>query len=771
MSSVPPTIPIANAPPADKTTEDGRLDWQHTDKGAAGQATMAPAPLPLVVPAIPGYEIEGVLGRGGMGVVYKARQTALGRTVALKMILADVPADDAELKRFRQEAEAVARLQHPHIVQIYEIGEVDGRPYFTLEYLAGGNLQQHVKGQPQPPREAATMVATIARAVDVCHQRGIIHRDLKPGNVLLQNATTPKIADFGLARRLDSDLTKTGSVLGTPSYMAPEQAAGRAKEVGPPCDIWALGAILYHLLTGRPPFLGATAYETVDLVLHSEPTPPRRLTPTVPPDLETICLKALQKLPSRRYATAAEVADDLERFLRREPIRARPVGIIERTWRWTQRHPAIAGLLAALAIVICLSLTVLSTALVRVSEERDAKGLALQQVQAEQRATANALWHIIFDVTDGMEKLPAARELRMKLLKESLARALLLDPHAELMEGVHHSRVGAHSRLSDIFREVGETAQSRKHVEAALGIARRLAAEKPDEPHYQEEVFVHHAKLGDVLLAQGQLAEPKRLYDLALAYAVVKEGKKPKQQLHQHCHLLRRHASWAIAAEDWAAAGSAATRLLEPASAGPFPPFVVLAHRLRGEAAWRQGDLKAARRELEQAVASARAHRARPDSGEEDRRLFADALSCLGEVALLQNNLALAETSQREALAILLEGAAPLGSDLPRDLLWAAAQERLAAVVLARGDAEGAMKLLGPTGLLRRQWSKDRTNVMRQVELARHLALQAKASNALGTPMAALLTDEARALWQRLQADGMLNERPDLRREAGLAEN
>jgi serine/threonine-protein kinase len=304
--------------------------------------------------AVAGYELLGELGRGGMGVVYRARHLKLNRLVALKMILAGGHAGEQELARFRAEAEAVARLQHPHVVQIYEVGEQNGLPYFSLELCPGGSLADQLGGTPLPPLRAAQLVETLARAMDAAHEQGIVHRDLKPANVLLAADGTPKITDFGLAKRLDGGAgpTASGAIVGTPSYMAPEQARGQGKEVGPAADVYALGAILYECLTGRPPFKAETPLDTVMLVLSEEPMPPRRLLPKVPHDLETICLKCLHKEPARRYGSAGALADDLGRFGRGEPIRARPVGAGERALKWVRRKPLAAGLAAATLVLV-----------------------------------------------------------------------------------------------------------------------------------------------------------------------------------------------------------------------------------------------------------------------------------------------------------------------------------------------------------------------------------------------------------------------------------
>ena len=342
-------------------------------------------PLPADPPQVPGYELESELGRGGMGVVYKARHLALKRTVALKMLVG-VSADRAERVRFGIEAEAVARLQHPNIVQVHEVGEAGGLPFLALEFVPGGSLAKRLAGQPLPPRDAARLVETLADAMHLAHSRNLVHRDLKPANILLTGGdetpfsqSQPKVADFGLARQLDSDSgqTQIGTVLGTPSYMAPEQAEGRAHAAGPAADIYSLGATLYECLTGRPPFQGTTSPETLEQVRTQEPASPSSLNRQIPRDLETICLKCLRKQPEQRYSSAHELGMDLGRFLRGEPVAARPIGVAERLRKWVRRHPAYAGLVAAAVLLAAAGLWLFQQRAQRRAELRNQVGTAL----------------------------------------------------------------------------------------------------------------------------------------------------------------------------------------------------------------------------------------------------------------------------------------------------------------------------------------------------------------------------------------------------------
>jgi hypothetical protein len=358
------------------------------------------------LPEVPGYEIVREVGRGGMGVVYQARQTSLGRLVALKMIVSGTAAGEQDLARFRAEAKVLAQLQHPHIVQVFEVGECavgtgTTCPYMALEFCPGGSLAATLDGQPWPGEEAARLVEQLARAVHAAHAAGIVHRDLKPANILFSVSQAPpasagaeppagrsrltdlvpKITDFGLAKRLNEEArrTQSGAILGTPEYMAPEQATGK-KAVGPPADLYALGAILYELLTGRPPLRAETALETLLLVAEREPAPVRALNPAVPRDLETICLKCLRKEPAQRFGSARDLADDLKRHLDGEPIRARPPGILERAGRVVLRRPGLALAYVLFVAALVLFDQIYSLTLFGIVATRDVSATAFRCV-------------------------------------------------------------------------------------------------------------------------------------------------------------------------------------------------------------------------------------------------------------------------------------------------------------------------------------------------------------------------------------------------------
>jgi tetratricopeptide (TPR) repeat protein len=473
-----------------------RLDFR------SPRAAAAPA-------AVPGYELLGELGRGGMGVVYKARQSRLKREVALKMILGGPHAAPAQLARFRTEAEAVARLQHPNIVQIYEVGEHNGLPYFSLEYVAGGTLAERLDGTPLPARDAAPLVETLARAIHYAHERGVVHRDLKPANILLASGGReppeglavsgagspsggsrpplargePKIADFGLAKQMEgSDVhTQSGTLLGTPSYMAPEQARGEAHAVGPRTDVYALGAVLYELLTGRPPFRAASVMETVRQVIREEPVAPTRLVPGVPRDLETVCLKCLEKDPGRRYASAAALADDLGRFLRREPLLARPAGRWERAVKWARRRPLAAALAGVVALAAGTLLAVWAGFTLELRRERDRAEANFQRAMGAVDRMLTEVAHEDYLANDPQLE-GKQRALLLKALEfyqEFLAEKSD-DPVVRLKAGMAHKRVGdIHRLLKD------DLERARQAYGQAIVLLGALTRAFPDDAEYR----------------------------------------------------------------------------------------------------------------------------------------------------------------------------------------------------------------------------------------------------------------------------------------------
>ena len=394
--------------------------------------------LPVLLPEFPGYEVLEELGRGGMGVVYKARQLSLNRLVALKMIQVPALSSSRERGRLLYEAETIARLQHPTIVQVYDVGQQHGQPYFAMELMEKVSLRGRLTGAPMPAREAAALVETLARAMHAVHEQGVIHRDLKPSNILFTADGRPKISDFGLAKQIlgeDSSLnTPTGNIVGTPAYMAPEQAAGKRSELGPAADIYALGVLLYELLTGRLPFQGETTLETLQKVVDTEPTPPSRLHPRLPRDIETICLKCLEKDRWKRYGTALDLADELRRFQDGKPILARPVRAAERLLKWVRRKPTLAAL-AATILMALLTVSVGSTWFsVQLQGERD--GLRQALLFAETSRYAMQI--------DGAQR---------ELLAGNFSRveSLLHATHSDLRHWEHRLLESAHRRSQHVF--------------------------------------------------------------------------------------------------------------------------------------------------------------------------------------------------------------------------------------------------------------------------------------------------------------------------------
>ncbi len=473
------------------------------------------------LPRVPGYEIYGLLGRGGMGLVLKANQLNLGRIVALKMIWLGGVGRTEDRARLRTEAEAVARLHHPNVVQIYEVAEHNGCPFLTLEYMNGGNLSAWTRGKPQEPRAAAGLIATIAGAIHHAHQRGIIHRDLKPANILIQRVESasdnirlgdanliPKVGDFGLAKVLgetQARQTQTGAVLGTPSYMAPEQTGGGDADVGTPADVYALGALLFELLTGRPPFQAASALETMALVRNQEPESPGKLNPSVPLDLATICLTCLAKDPAKRYGSAQALSDDLGRFLGGEPILARPVSRAERVQKWVRRRPAWAALIAVSAASV---ITLLAVELVnnnRLKKQRDI-ATTLQGTAEEQRNRAMAHLREAREAVDtlltrvGFDRLdaePHMEKVRLELVKDAVRfYEGFVQQEVDDLE-LKLEAIKSWRRLGKMHAFLGHEAEASESYRAALSMAKKLTAQAPDEPRYSAELAACENNLAD----------------------------------------------------------------------------------------------------------------------------------------------------------------------------------------------------------------------------------------------------------------------------------
>jgi len=512
--------------------------------------------------APPGYEILGELGRGGMGVVYKARQVKANRVVALKMMRSGGHASPAERQRFQTEAEAVATLDHPNVVTVYDVGEFAGLPYFAMEYCPGGSLAAVLKDHPLPARQAAEIVRQVALGVAHAHALGVLHRDLKPANVLLlapgrgadrsshgsaaeghptdpaTPALVPKITDFGLAKRVEADSGQTGTeaVLGTPSYMSPEQAAGDTKHATAAVDVYALGAILYDCLTGRAPFKGATVLETLDQVRHQEPVPPRQLNPHVPRDLDTICLKCLQKDPARRYASALEVAEECARFLDGRPILARPVGAVEKAIRWCRRKPvvaALAGVTVLLSVGFVASLVVSTVLLSRKQADIEARNADLAEANdtllreraALSRQSALNAEQVRYLMRNLMAELRAlglarAREQLIAYVQQSLDRLERLTAEEQGMTA--RVRIASHVDTGDLCLELAAAEptltralrdRAEQNYNQAIALARAQAEAHPESDLARGNLALSLARLGQLRHQQADLSAARPLLE------------------------------------------------------------------------------------------------------------------------------------------------------------------------------------------------------------------------------------------------------------------
>jgi serine/threonine protein kinase len=444
------------------------------------------------LPSIPGFEVQGRLGEGGMGTVFKARHLRLGRVVALKVIR-DASRSERLRVRFQIEAESLASLSHPNIVQIFEVGEFEDHPYIALEFVDGGSLRERLRTRHPRPREAAELIATLARAMHAAHERGIVHRDLKPDNILLTADGTPKITDFGVAKRLveDKARTATGVAIGTPAYMAPEQAAGDSNAITPLVDVFALGVILYEVLTGRIPFDAPTAGSLLERLKREEPAPPSRIEANVPRDLEVICLKCLEKTPARRYSSAAALANDLDRFLRDEPIEARPASRYVRTVKWMRRNPTTAALIIASGLFLIVLAGLAAWSYREVSGSR-------QQAEGHLRLARNMLDDMYAKVTenwfdDDSQKDPLLQDFLEKTCKfyEEIAKEDGRDRELRRAQAMAYFRVG------EIYYKLGKGAAAQEPFDRAIDMQKQLVQDDLADLAAMQELAKSYAKRGE----------------------------------------------------------------------------------------------------------------------------------------------------------------------------------------------------------------------------------------------------------------------------------
>ena len=439
-----------------------------------------------------------MIAKGGMGVVYKARQQTLNRIVAVKMILAGHLADEIDVERFRTEAEAAARLTHPHIVAVHEIGQVDGQHFFSMEYVDGSSLSDLVRENPMSPEMAAGYVRDIAMAMDYAHSHGILHRDLKPSNVLVNTEGQPRITDFGLAKRVEenSQLTMTGMIVGTPSYMPPEQAVGNLAEIGVRSDVYSTGAILYELLTGGPPFRSATPFETIRQVLDVDPVSPRTINPSVPQDLETICLKALEKDSGSRYATEKDLADELDRFLRGLPILARPLGLPTRAIRWMRRNPLVAGWAGAAALLLGSTLAATTIGYFQTKA-------ALKDSQNSLRQALDVVDTFCTRVSeDALLNQPGLQPVRRELLRDAM-QYLTRFAEQKNDRSLDFELAKSHFRIGLITEEIESAEDAVPWLENAIRIQTRLYDRHADD-------MKNAAALGETWNAIGRIRNRMR---------------------------------------------------------------------------------------------------------------------------------------------------------------------------------------------------------------------------------------------------------------------
>jgi serine/threonine protein kinase/tetratricopeptide (TPR) repeat protein len=741
---------------------------------------------------VAGYDVLEELGRGSMGIVYKARQRGLNRIVALKMILAGSYASARDLARFKIEAEAIAHLQHANIVQIHEVGEHDGMPFFSLEFVEGGSLARMINGTPQPVRQAAGWLLQLAGAMEAAHRAGVIHRDLKPGNILLSlsgdaesaersatkggtewqsvlpedsasplrlNELVPKITDFGLAKRLEeeSGQTRSDTILGTPSYMAPEQAEGRVKDVGPRSDVYSLGAILYELLTGRPPFRGESIMETLSQVRTQEPVAPSQLQPKTPKDLETICLKCLAKEPGKRYPSAGELADDLRRYLAGEPIRARPISTAGRLVRWCRRNPKVAaltGIVAALLVTIAAGSAAFAVQLRSRNEElaqanRDLEISIHKTEEARQEAVKHAdatvvkheraihhlsaLGESVLKAVQKRSRSKRPESEGLQLQEEVLASIRFVTEHmaSETAGGTTaiNARLVVFQRMGDLLMRLGRGDEAAEQFEQAYKAALRIAEQRPNDDKSRANLGVILMRLGKVALnlrgdaeaARGYFARGRKLqqdvadhprsktytplrntillshYDMQLGQAVLALG-QPAAAREHFLEAAKRRQNWFDQ---------------EPASIEAIG-YLAEAHLFLGVTASHLEDKKAAVEGFSKCLNICRQLIKKKPGAVDFKRDLADTLGCIGDARLRLGKKADACKDYEEARKAIEVAVLGDPTNLAYQVLQAQTWERLALALPPEKHSE-AKALLEEALKLREQLAEgEPTNLPHQ---------------------------------------------------------
>ncbi|MGE3315233.1 MAG: protein kinase [Planctomycetaceae bacterium] len=620
------------------------------DAGAGAESAAASTSFPR---QFGGYELLNELARGGMGIVYKARQISANRIVALKVIQRGELAGPEDKLRFQTEAEAAASLSHPHIVPIYDVGEVDGQNYFSMELVAGDNLRRRVADGPLSNREAARVVQLVAAAMAYAHSKGIIHRDLKPENVLIDAAEQPRITDFGLAKRLeaDSNLTSTGQILGTPGYMSPEQAGGETAKIDTRSDVYSIGAVLYCVLAGRPPFQAPSVIDTLIQVIGREPVSPREINPFVDKDLETLCLKCLEKQPSQRPPTAEHLSEELGRYLRGEPIHSRPVGTVARVARWARRNRMVAGLASAVLVSLVVGVSVSSyfavVATRRATEAEKGREIAVRTLHS-----------VLFNVQRKLKSFPQTREVRRTIIQEALRDLDTVSNEIGSDDSVNYDTAVALAELGRLFDEIGiegeqtAAATAEKYYGRALSLFEKLRSQ---DPH-------------DLKLASEYAAALSEITDF---YANLERPRDAVPLMQQELELRRQ-----IVAADPANRG-AQTMLCKT--------LIDIA-----DAAFLMGDVHRARAILKDAIELRRTEDARGEPSDLERRQMGLALMRFGEACTESGDMPAARRALDSSLEInrALQSEAP--EDTERTLSLSSTFERLGGYYAKLGDFAAA---------------------------------------------------------------------------------